>query len=750
MATLLYRLGRWSVLHRRLVLGLWVVVLLAVGTLARTAGGDTSDSFSIPGTESQEAVDLLDERFPAQSGSSARVVFATDDGTALDPGFLQAAAADLAALPEVVAAADPTTAGGVSPEGDIAFVTVRYGVDAVEVDEASYEALVATSAQLGEAGGVRAELGGDVVSFQGQEAHSTSEVVGLVVAVFVLLFAFGSVIAMGLPLVTALIGLGIGLSGITVLSAVVDLSSTAPTLATMIGLAVGIDYALFIVTRHRQNLADGLDVTEAAARANATAGSAVVFAGLTVVIAIGGLAVVGIPFLTVMGLAAAATVLVAVCVAVSLLPALLGFAGEAIDRLRIPGMAVRTSSAGEETLGSRWAAQVTRRPRLALGAGLLAMVVLALPATSLRLGFPDAGVQPEESTQRQAHDLLAEGFGPGFNGPLTVVVDLTTATDRDAALDLVTAAIEADENVASVGPAAVNPAGDTAVLQAVPGTGPADAGTEDLVERLRDDALPPVEAATGISVSLTGSTASNIDISATMLAALPVFMLVVIGLTIVLLLIVFRSVLVPIKAAIAILLSIASSFGVIVAVFQWGWLQQLIGLDTTVPIISFLPVLMFAILFGLSMDYEVFIMSRIREEYARTGHATGSVLTGLSASARVITAAAIIMISVFGSFVLGDDPIIKMFGIGLSAAVFLDATVVRMVIVPAVMAMFGDRAWSIPTWLDRLLPNVDIEGEALLHELERRDAAAARHDGPDGTGDDSGGDAPRERELVDA
>lgn len=746
MATLLYRLGHFSVRNRRKVLGAWLIGLVLLGVIAQAAGGETSTEFSIPGTESQEAIDLLQERFPAQSGDSARVVIASDDGSPLDPAQLTAISAELSELPEVLGASDPAATGSISPDGDIAFSTVQYAVDAISVEDSSYEALLEAAESI-EADGLQVELGGGVVAVHEQAHSSTSELIGLAVAVVVLLFAFGSVIAMGLPLITALIGLGIGLTGISLMSAFVDLSETAPVLATMIGLAVGIDYALFIVTRHRQNLADGLDVEEAAARANATAGGAVVFAGMTVVIAIGGLAVVGIPFLTVMGLAAAATVFVAVLVAISLLPAMLGFAGENIDRFTLPGMKAKTSSAGEVTLGTKWAEKVTHHPVLSLVGGLVAMLLLAVPALSLRLGTPDDGTQPEGNTQREAYDLLAEGFGPGFNGPLTVVVDLTAASDRDAAVAAVTTAIEADAGIASVSPANRNEAGDTAVISATPTTGPADKATEDLVNRLRGDGLRDVEADTGAAVSLTGSTASNIDISDKMLSALPVFMILVIGLTLVLLMVVFRSIVVPIKAAIAILLSIASSFGVLVAVFQWGWLKDLIGLETTVPIISFLPLLMFAILFGLSMDYEVFIMTRIREEYSKSGEARASVLTGLGASARVISAAAIIMVSVFGSFVLGDDPTIKMFGIGLSAAVLLDATVVRMVIVPAVMTLFGDRAWWYPAWLDRITPNVDVEGEQLMHDLEHRDTSNPDDSDPDDSDPDDG-DSIDERELV--
>jgi RND superfamily putative drug exporter len=733
MSKILYRLGHWSVRRRRLVLGAWLALLIGVGVLAGTVGGATSDAFSIPGTESQQAMDLLEERFPEQSGSSARLVFASEGDTPLtDPtqrAAVEAALADSADSPEVVSVTDPFTTGTVSAEGLIAFADVNYATPASEVSEDAALALDEVVAR-GEDAGLQVEIGGDVGP-QEEVGHS-SEMIGLAVAVVVLLISFGSLVAMGLPIATALIGVGIGISGITLIAGFTDLSSTAPILATMIGLAVGIDYALFIVTRHRQNVAEGLDIEESAARANATAGGAVVFAGVTVVIALAGLTVVGIPFLTVMGLAAAATVLVAVAIAVTLLPALLGFSGHNIDRWRV-GRA-RTGSAAEshDTFSARWARKVVARPGVALAGGLAFMLLLAVPMLSLRLGMPDAGTAPPDTTRRQAYDLLAEGFGPGFNGPLSLVVDTSGAADPAAALAQVTAAVSDDPGVQLVAPPVPNAAGDTAVIGVIPTTSPSAEQTSELVHRLRHDVLAPVEEATGVDAAVTGQTAVLIDVSDKMAAALPVFMAVVIGLTMVLLLAVFRSLLVPVKAAIAILLSIGASFGVLVAVFQWGWLQGLVGLEEAVPIISFLPMLMFAVLFGLSMDYEVFILSRIREDYVRTGKARASVLSGLTSSARVITAAALIMISVFASFALTDDPTTKMMGIGFSMAVLLDATVVRMVLVPATMALFGDRAWRLPTWLDRFLPDLDIEGEHLIEELTGHGAAPSTDEPPAG------------------
>jgi putative drug exporter of the RND superfamily len=727
MSSFLYRLGHTMFRRRRRVLAVWLGALVAMIVLAGSFGGSTSERFTIPGTESQDAIDLLDARFPAQSGSEARVVFAAPEGTVLtdatNRAAVEAAIADIGGGAEVLDVTDPFVTGTISADETIAFSDVRFGDQASEVPHNAIDELTA-AATSAETAGLQVQLGGEVMNANVEEPGRQSELIGIAVAIVVLLISFGSVVAMGLPLLTALIGLGVAMTGITLTANYVDLSSTAPILATMIGLAVGIDYALFIVTRHRQNLAEGFSVEESAARANATAGGAVVFAGLTVVIALAGLAVVGIPFLTVMGLAAAGTVLVAIAIAVTLIPALLGFAGPNIDRWRLGRARTGAHAESHQTLSARWARRVTQRPVVALVGGLAVMLLLAVPVFSMRIGMTDAGSNPPSTTQRQAYDLLADGFGPGFNGPLQVVVDLEgSAVDASAALSSSTAALAADPGVLMVGEPIVNDRADTAIIPVVPRSGPSSAATEDLVHHLRDNVVPDLETATGATVLVAGSTAAQIDMADKMSSALPIFMLIVIGLTFLLLMVVFRSVLVPLKAAIAILLSIVSSFGVLVAVFQWGWLKDVIGLEETVPIVSFLPMIMFAILFGLSMDYEVFILSRVREDYVRTGDGKRSVLTGLTSSARVITAAALIMISVFASFVLGDDPIIKMFGVGLAVAVFLDATVVRMVLVPATMALLDRANWWLPRWLDRLLPNVDVEGERLLAALDAESLA---------------------------
>ncbi|MEZ5204553.1 MAG: MMPL family transporter [Acidimicrobiales bacterium] len=565
------------------------------------------------------------------------------------------------------------------------------------------------------AAGFEVEYGGEI-RIGNQEIGGRSELIGLAVAVIVLLLAFGSVVAMGLPLATALVGLGSGLGLVTILEAFVSVPTTAPTLASMIGLGVGIDYALFIVTRHREHLHRGMTVEESVGRAIATAGQAVVFAGMTVVIAILGLVFVGIGSVAVMGYAVAITVLVAVIAAITLLPALLGLAGHKIDKLRVPGVKLGVGD-DEHTIAARWSRHVSRHPWLYFGASALVLVLLLVPFASIRLGQTDAGNDPPDSTTRKAYDLLAEGFGAGFNGPLVVVVQRGDA-DFDTALPALSAAIAAEsgEEVAAVAPnPRISDDGEIAVLTVFPRSAPQDEATQQLVHRLRKDVLPDAVEAAGVDRALvTGSTAFFIDISDKITSRLPIFIGSVLLMSFVLLMMVFRSVLVPLKAAIMNLLGIGAAYGVVVAVFQWEWGASAFGVEESLPIISFLPMFMFAILFGLSMDYEVFLMSRIREEYLHTGDNTLSVARGISHTARVITAAAVIMVSVFGSFAFGGDPTVKMFGVGLAAAIFLDATVIRMVLVPSTMQLLGDRNWWLPGWLDRLLPNLDLEGEGAL------------------------------------
>jgi RND superfamily putative drug exporter len=720
MSKLLYRIGRAAALHKWRVVGVWVLALFAIGFLAQSFGSTPADTFEIPGTESQKAFDLLDANFAAQSGSTARIVFHAETGTLLDTSAaagVEASLAQVKTLPHVIAVSDPLGPEGsafLSADRTIAYAEVRYDV---KPDAAGTEAVngLEAAASLSRATGTQVELGGDVVE-SNESKPPSSELIGLGVAVVVLLVAFGSVIAMGLPLITALFGLGIGLSIITLLTGPLDLGTAGPILATMIGLGVGIDYALFVVTRHRQFLREGMTVPEAAARANATSGSAVVFAGVTVVVAILGLQIAGIPMVSAMGIAAAITVAVMVSVAVILLPALLGVVGHRIDSLSLPGMKPKAENDKKDALGARWSRGVARRPvvALVLGGGLL--LLLAVPLFSIRLGSADAGANPTSSTLRRSYDLLTEGFGPGFNGPLTIAVDLSGSDPT--ALTALRDAIAATPGVDSVGEPITNQAGNTAVISAFPTSKPQDAETKQLVHRLRQDSIPPVISAHGGQAYVTGSTAAFIDLSDKITGRLPYFIASVVLLSFLLLMAVFRSVLIALKAALMNLLAIGSAYGAVVAVFQWRWLGSLFGVSESLPIISFLPMMMFAILFGLSMDYEVFILSRVHEEWLKTGDSRQSVIDGISSTARVITSAALIMISVFAAFMLGDNPVIKMFGFGMAFSVFIDATVVRMVLVPATMELLGDWNWWIPKWLDRILPNINIEGEQGLPQPE--------------------------------
>jgi RND superfamily putative drug exporter len=723
MSRLLYRLGRASVRRRRLVVFAWIVGAVAVIALGSLSGGKTSDAFEAPGVESQTALDVLQRDFPTAAGTSAQLVFATDSGTLSDPA---AAAAVNAALADVAEQPHVDSVGSLqrAPDGRIAYADVQYDVPSDEIRTAAFDRLTATAATVNRSDVVRMELGGDLPSEAVQPEFGGQEFVGLLVAAIVLLFAFGSVIAMGLPIGIALVGLATSLGLITIIASFIDVSSVSPTIAAMIGLGVGIDYALFIVTRHRENLQLGLTVEDAAGRALATAGSAVLFAGITVMIAICGLAIAGIPLVTVMGLTAGLTVAVMVAVALTLLPALLGFAGHKIDAVRLPFMRRRVAAAAappaRESMWHRWGRQVSAHPWRYLAAGVIALALLMAPVFSLRLGMTDNGSMPESITTRRAYDLLADGFGPGFNGPLLLSVELNGASV--ASLDNLERAVAADPDVAAVAPVQANADGTAAVLRVIPRSSPQDQATTTLIHRLRNDVIPQSMAGVpGAAVYVGGQTATFIDISDKVASRLPWFIGAVIVLSVLLLMMVFRSVAVPIKAAVMNLLSIGAAYGVIVAVFQWGWLKGLVGVQETVPIVSFLPMMLFAILFGLSMDYEVFLLSRIREEYLRRHDNDSAVIEGIAATARVITSAALIMISVFIAFVLSADPTIKMFGLGLATAVFIDATVVRIVLVPATMKLLGDWNWWLPKWLDRLLPNLDIEAGAGLPEPEFED-----------------------------
>jgi putative drug exporter of the RND superfamily len=742
MTRRLYRLGTWAATARRRVLVVWLVAVVALGVGARTLGGEFGEEFAIPGTESHAAQELLEARFPQQSGGSARLVLAAPDGTLRDAGSREAVEATLravAALPDVAVVGDPLEGrgGAVSADGRIGYADVRYAVPVGDLGSASVDELEEAVA-VGRAGGIQVELAGELPAYyQSPELGGTEMVLKVGAALVIMLVAFGSVIATGLPLVLALLGLAAGAGLIGLLAAVVAVPSASLLLGVMLGLGAGIDYALFIVTRHRQNLADGLDVLDSVGRATATAGQAVVFAGGTVIIAIGGLVVAGIPAATTMGASAALVVAVMVLASITLLPALLGFAGAGIDRLRLPGMQARVE-AGTDNAWGRWAAHIAARPWRYLVASVLLLGLMSVPLLDMRMAMPDASIASEDSTRRKGHELLTAGFGVGFSSPLLVTVELPGGGE-ESALERLRTAVGTDPDVALVSPPVSNPAGDTHVFQVTPRSGPAEPATEALVHRLRSQTLPGA-LDSGATAYVGGVTATHIDLTDRAADRLAWFIATIIGLSLLLLMMVFRSVWVPLKAAAMNVLSIGAGYGAVVAVFQWGWAGSLFGLDRPVAVVSMVPMLMFAILFGLSMDYEVFLLSRTREEYLRTGDNTQSVIAGISSTARVITSAALIMIVVFVGFALGDNIIVQQIGLGLAVAVLVDATIVRVALVPSTMVLLGDRNWRMPRVLDRLLPHLDVEGELGLPAVTAiegavdpplgREALAGRTEGP--------------------
>ncbi|MFE1836045.1 MMPL family transporter [Streptomyces sviceus] len=783
MATFLYRIGRWAFRRRRLVGGLWLSVLvLAVAAAALAPAGEEED-LAMPGTESQKAFDLLDERFPQSNsqGAEARLVFQAPDGQRVTASENKATVEDaldsLGKGEQVASTTDPYTTGAVSEDGTIAYSTISYTADAVDLTASTKSALEDAASRARDAG-LTVEIGGSALDAE-EELGGTTEIIGVAVAAVVLVLALGSLVAAGLSLLTAFVGVATAFGLVSALAVPLGLTSTVAILALMLGLAVGIDYALFITSRFRDERARGSAPEEAAGRAVGTAGSAVVFAGATVIIALVGLGVVGIPELTKMGMGGAGAVALAVLVALTLVPALFGFFGrrvlsraarktdrpgsetiwsgsEAIrpgsgaiqpgsgaipsgsEAARSEGDAIWSGSerphrvpgtAGRPGLGSRWARFVLRRPVAVLMIAGLGLGAVALPALSLELGLPGDESKSVETTQRRAYDLLSEGFGPGFNGPLTVVVDMSESKNARATTDLVAKTVRAVDGVESVGEPVLNRAEDTAVLTAVPRTAPNSGETKDLVHAIRDT-VPGVEAETGAGILVTGTTALNIDISEAMSDALIPYLSVVIGLAVLLLTVVFRSVLVPVKAALGFLLSVGAAFGVLVAVFQWGWVADLIGIEQTGPVMSLMPILIIGIVFGLAMDYEVFLLTRMREAYAHGASPGEAIVNGFRHSGRVVAAAAIIMISVFAGFIGMNSPTIQTMGVGLAAAVAFDAFVVRMAIAPAVLALLGHRAWWLPRILNRVLPNVDIEGEALSRRgpavADESDAAVRR------------------------
>ena len=711
---MLRRLVTWSYDRRRSVVVLWVAALVAASVLAGVAGGDNEVDFTVPGSDSAEAVELLQERFPRFAGGTVDVVYTAADGVT-DPDTaarVDALAGDIAGVDHVVAA-EP---GPISPDGSTGMVQVRFDQAAERVPAESVERVMDLAGEA-EGDGLRIELGGYPVE-KVERSEAGSESVGLLAALLILMVAFGSALAAGLPLVVAGLGLGVALGGVWLAANVVDVPDFGVQIATMIGIGVGIDYALFIVTRYRSALAQGHPPRQAVAIAGSTAGRAVVFAGSTVVISIFGLVLMGRDYLWGVALATSLAVAVVVLASVTVLPALLGFAGRSIDRLRLPRLRHRVDD--RRTLSWRWSRVMQRRP-LAAGLGALTvLLVLTAPATGLRFGMPDAGNGSTDLTSRRAYDLTRDGFGPGANGPLLVAVDLRAgaagadAGSAAATVDRIAGDLQATDGVAAVAPAALNDAGDAAVLTVVPRTGPQDEATERLVHTLRDDVLPGAVAGTGAEASVGGNTAAFIDDSEDTASRLPLLIGGVVVLSFLLLMTVFRSLAVALKAAVMNLLSIGAAYGVMALAAGGGRLGELVGIEDATPVPAWLPMTMFAVLFGLSMDYEVFLLSRVREEYVRTRDNRRAVADGLASTARVITGAAAIMVTVFGAFVMEDAVFLKLAGIGLATAVFVDATVVRLVLVPSTMELLGDRNWWLPRWLDRLLPHVDVEGEPAI------------------------------------
>ncbi len=710
MASILQRLGRTSFRRRRRVLALWLGVLVLVGVIGAAASKPFSEEFKIPGTGSQQAIDLLKAKLPAASGAAGQVVFAAPSGGQVkdDAAAIDSSIAAAEKTPGVVSITDPLeTPGAISKDGAYALANVQFEDERDMIKSAQREHLQDSFAPA-EKAGLDVEFGG-AAGEEKAEIGGASELIGIIVALIVLTITFGSLLTAGLPLGTAAVGVGIGILGITLATAFTTLSSTTSALAAMLGLAVGIDYALFIVSRYRTGVTKGMAPEEAIGHAVGTSGSAVVFAGSTVAIALAALTVCGIPFLTAMGLAAAGTVVIAVLIALTLVPALLGFAG----RRALKGKDLERPRGTEETMGKRWVTLVTRHRVLAAVVPAIVLLVLAVPVLNMRLGLPGEGTAPKHETKRQAYDLITEGFGAGADGQLTVVAELPK-TGGPAAAESVATELGKLEDVAKVGKPAFDPDESIAVIGVTPRSGPETTATEDLVETVRDQTV----TADGANLLVAGATASNIDVSKQLSDSLPTYLIVVVGLALLLLMVAFRSIPVPLLAITGFLLTIGASFGAVVAVFQEGTAAGLFGVEASPTILSFLPVLAIGILFGLAMDYQVFLVSRMREEHAHGAAAQDAVRVGFRHGARVVTAAALIMISVFAGFIVPEEPIIKSIGFALAVGILFDAFVVRMTIVPAVMSMLGDRAWYLPGWLDRIIPNVDLEGAG----LERRPA----------------------------
>jgi putative drug exporter of the RND superfamily len=694
------RLAAFAFRRRGLVLLAWIAAAAGAFALGSAAAGDFSADYSTPGSESKAAATVLQERFDGRSQYAVDVVWSARDVRDLSVQHAADRVLHRAEALEGIGSAPPAREAQVSPDGTTAVVRLPLDRRPDDVPESTGETLVAIADHP--PAGLRMAVGGEFVPGLEAPPEASSEVIGIIAAAVVLLVTFGTIVAAGLPIATALFGLAISGSLFGVLAALTDVPDWAPQLGVMMGLGVGIDYALLILTRHRAAMAAGREPRDAAVEAISTAGRSVLIAGATVVISLVGLFLMGLPYLYGAALAAMLAVVIVMGAAVTLLPALLGFIGRRVDRLRIPGTGRPPADLGA-TPAATWARGVQRRPVLAAVLATAVLLALALPTTGLRLGFPDAGNDRAGTTTREAYDLIARGFGPGANGPLLVVAE---TRDRGA-VERMAAEIRREPDVAAVSPAQTNAAGDAAVLTVTPRTAPQDAATEDLVHALRDG---PVAASGLRDVHVGGVTAATVDQSETTANRLPLFIGGVVGLSFLLLLSAFRAPLVAVKAGLMNLLSIGAAYGVVALLADGGWAGQLVGIDTATPVPPFIPVLMFAVLFGLSMDYEVFLLSRIREEHARHGDTSRAVAEGLARTARVITAAALIMVAVFGAFALSTEVFLKLIGLGLATAILVDATIVRMVLVPAVMQLLGERNWWLPRWLDRVLPRTRLEG----------------------------------------
>lgn len=712
---MLERIARWSYRRRWAVVGIWAVALIGTNFLGSSAGGEFSQDFSLPGSESQKATDLLRERFPEFAGDTAEIVFKTEDGVD-DPevkATMEKLFAEIQDIKHVIGVNSPHSEQGaaqISEDGTIAFATIRFedlGGEPIPIEVG--KKILALGDKY-ERPGLTIEPGGNVIIFSEFEEPGAAEGVGFLAAILILLIVFGSVLAMALPILMALIGIGIGMALIMIFANFLNVPEFTPQLAAMIGIGVGIDYALFIVTRYRQHLHAGDDPERANLIAIVTAGRAVLFAGTTVVISLLGILLMGFSFVEGIAVGGAATVLVTMLASVTLLPAVIGFVGKNIDRFKLPWFH-RGDKPGHVSAWFRWSRLIQRRPALLGSVALVVLVALAIPVFSMELGFADAGAGGTNRSSRRAYDLLSEGFGPGFNGPLLLTAEIDEPTDLEQ-LEGLTQQLQEVEGVAFASPPIPNQNGDAAIINVYPTTSPQDERTARLVADLREEILAE---ATGDNpeVLVGGLTASVLDFSRVNGERLPILISVVLVLSFLLLVVVFRSILVPLKAAIMNLLSIGAAYGVVVAIFQWGWGKDLLGVETTAPIEAWVPMMLFTILFGLSMDYEIFLLSRIREEYVRTKDNALAVANGLAVTARVISAAAAIMITVFLSFVFGfDERAIKLFGMGLAVAIFVDATIVRMVLVPATMELLGDANWWLPKWLERILPKFSIEAHA--------------------------------------